>query len=191
MYYENEVFENLNFDKELFKDLQFFECDFINCTFEDCKLKDCSFRDCKFEICKITNLDSKDSNARELEFQRCTLIGINWSKLIYHGALDQVITKLEKNVLKYNVFMDMKFIKFSFSDNIILDSTFENCDLHGSSFLGDELTGTQFSNCDLRRTNFKETFGYRIDIESNKLKGADFSFPEVLSLLDSLEIKIN
>lgn len=190
MYYENEVFENLKFEKRIFKDIELFECTFINCTFEDCKLEESSFRDCRFDDCKIINLDSRESHVRELEFQKSTLIGVNWSKLIYNGVLDQVFTKLDNNILKYNVFMDMKFIKFSFSNNTILDSTFENCDLRESSFLGSELTGTQFSSCDLRKGNFKEAFGYKVDIDTNRLKGANFSFPEVLSLLDSLEIKV-
>lgn len=33
--------------------------------------------------------------------------------------------------------------------------------------------------------------GYQINIHTNKLKGAKFSFPEVVSLLSVLDIKID
>lgn len=40
------------------------------------------------------------------------------------------------------------------------------------------------------KCDFRESTGYEIDINTNMLKDAKFSFPEVVSLLDSLEIKI-
>ena len=67
---------------------------------------------------------------------------------------------------------------------------FEECDLQESNFRNCRLEATQFFRCDVRKADFREAKGYVIDIPSNKLRQAKFSFPEVVSLLDSLEIKI-
>lgn len=73
---------------------------------------------------------------------------------------------------------------------MIQESIFEECDLQESNFRNCRLEATQFFRCDVRKADFREAKGYVIDIPSNKLRQAKFSFPEVVSLLDSLEIKI-
>lgn len=68
---------------------------------------------------------------------------------------------------------------------------FEECNLKDSSFEKSLLNTTQFTNRDLRGADFREATGYQIDINTNKLKGAKFSFPEVINLLSGLEINID
>ena len=59
-----------------------------------------------------------------------------------------------------------------------------------SSFSECKLDKTQVSDCDIRNADFRGAVGYQIDIVTNRLKGARFSFPEVVSLLNGLGIKI-
>ena len=59
----------------------------------------------------------------------------------------------------------------------------------------------RFENCtvisleakysEIKNGDFRNSSGYVIDIESNKLKQAKFSYPEVVRLLNSLEIQID
>ena len=84
--------------------------------------------------------------------------------------------------------MDIK--KFDFSGNIIHDSMFDESCLKDCKFKGCDLTQTRFNICDIRSADFRESKGYLVDITNCKIKGAKFSFPEAMSLLDSLDIKI-
>ncbi|MFR4453288.1 MAG: pentapeptide repeat-containing protein [Ruminococcus sp.] len=59
-----------------------------------------------------------------------------------------------------------------------------------SSFRNCRLERTQFDGCDIRKADFRESCGYLIDITSNKIKNAKFSYPEVVRLLDALDIQI-
>lgn len=85
----------------------------------------------------------------------------------------------------------MNLKKFDFSGNIIQESLFEECDLKESNFKNCRLEETQIHNSDIRKADFRDSRGYIIDIPSNKLKQAKFSYPDVVSLLDSLEIEID
>lgn len=67
---------------------------------------------------------------------------------------------------------------------------FDGCDLQESNFQNCRLEKTQFTRCDIRKSDFRNSSGYVIDIASNKLKQAKFSYPEVVWLLNSLEIQI-
>ena len=72
----------------------------------------------------------------------------------------------------------------------ILDSDFFNTNLMKANFEGSNLEGTRFDSCNLNEASFKNTKNYQIDINRNKVKNAKFSFPEVISLLDVFNIKI-
>lgn len=85
----------------------------------------------------------------------------------------------------------MTFIKFDFSGNSIQESVFEQCNLTESNFQGCRLEKTQFYKCDIRTADFRNAAGYMIDITSNNLTNARFSYPDVIHLLDSLQIKID
>jgi uncharacterized protein YjbI with pentapeptide repeats len=93
--------------------------------------------------------------------------------------------------MKYNSFIEMPFRKFDFSGNIIQESIFEECDLQESNFKDCRLEATQFFKCNIRKADFRDAKGYAIDVSSSKIKQAKFSYPEVMSLLASLEIKID
>lgn len=92
---------------------------------------------------------------------------------------------------KYSEIKNGDFRKADFSDNIIQESMFDGCDLQESNFQNCRLEKTQFTRCDIRKSDFRNSSGYVIDIASNKLKQAKFSYPEVVRLLNSLEIQID
>ena len=62
--------------------------------------------------------------------------------------------------------------------------------LAGASFYGVRLGGTRFTRCDLQKADLRTAEEYAIDLETNKLKGARFSFPDVVRLLDGTGIVI-
>lgn len=191
-YWEEQVIKDKKYQDVTMEQYKFTDCTFENCSFEDCRVMNCIFVNCRFYNCNIISLSSKYSEVKNAAFRKCNLIGIHcWNELLPVGKYAHAIDKLEGCYLKYNSFLEMPFRKFDFSGNIIQESMFEECDLQESSFRDCRLEATQFFRCDIRKADFREAKGYVIDIPSNKLKQAKFSFPEVTSLLTSLEIKID
>ena len=191
-YYEEQVIKDQKYQSITIEQSQFIDCTFENCSFEDCTVTGCAFINCRFYKCSIISITSKHSEVKNAVFQKCNLIGIHcWNELMPAGKFAHAIDKLEDCYIKYNSFIEMPFRKFDFSSNIIQESVFEECDLQEGNFSDCRLEATRFFGCDIRKADFREAKGYVIDIPSNKMKQAKFSYPEVTSLLESLEIKID
>ncbi len=190
-YYEEQSIKNKKFQNTIIENCTFADCNFENCTFESCQIKNCFFVNCKFQNCNIISLTSKHSEIKNAAFKKCNLIGVHWNELLPTGKYAHCIDCLKDCYLKYNTFAEMSFIKFDFSTNIIQECMFEECNLQESSFKDCRLEATEIYRCDIRKADFRGAMGYVIDISSNKLKQAKFSFPEVVNLLNTLEIKID
>lgn len=189
-YQDNEIFKNINIQNEKIVDIEFVDCTFENCNIENCVVEDCKFTDCAFLNCKIANLSSEHNSMMDSNFKKCILIGINWNTF-FGGGYIMPINELSECHLKYNNFVEMNFDKFDFSQNFIISSMFADCSLVESNFVDCKLDNTEFFRCDLSKSNFKGALGYLIDISTNKLKGAKFSFPEVVNLLNGIGIVID
>lgn len=169
---------------------KFLDCSFENCTFEEGTLIGCKFINCRFDQCTIISLKSKYSEIKNAVFHKCNLVGIHWHTLLPSGKYPYAVNALENCCIKYNTFTEMNFTKFNFSDSIILESLFENCNLTECNFKNCRLEGTQFFKCNLQKADFRDAKGYVIDIHNNQMKAARFSFPDVIRLLETLNIKI-
>lgn len=189
--YEEQVFKGKNLKEVSIEHHNFVDCHFDDCYFEACRIISCSFTNCRFTNCDIISLSSEHSEVKGAVFQKCNLIGVHWEKLSPANKYLHSIDKFSHCYLKYNFFVDMNLKSFDFSTNVIQESIFEKCNLSESNFNDCNLESTQFVGCDIRKSDFREARGYSIDISTNKLKAARFSFPEVVRLLDSLEIKID
>ena len=189
-YIEGRIFAEKNFQQTVIENYEFADCDFENCKFEECKIIGCIFKSCRFDNCTVITLNSQHSEVKNVSLKNCNLIGVHWEELLPSGRYAYAMERMEKCYLKYNSFVDMSFVKFDFSGNFIQESRFENCNLAESSFRNCRLERTQFDGCDIRNADFRESCGYLIDITSNKIKNAKFSYPEVVRLLDALDIQI-
>ncbi len=189
-----QTYSNRTFTEIVKEHTNIINCEFIDCIFENCKFLDCIFIGCTFSGCKfidssITNMQTKETHMLFNIFSECTLVGIQWTNL-QSGSISFPIQKLNKCYLKYNNFENMNFKKFDFIQSSILESVFENCNLAESNFKNCELKNTEFSGCDLRKSDFRKATGYNINLATNRIKGARFSYPEVINLLNPFEIVI-
>lgn len=191
-YYEEQLIKDQKYQNITKEHGKFIDCTFENCAFEDCKIINCAFVNCNFYNCNFISITSQHSEVKNAAFQKCNLIGIHcWSELLPAGNYAHTIKDLKNCCMKYNSFIEIPFRRFDFSGNIIQESIFEDCDLQESNFQDCRLESTQFFRCDIRKADFRDAKGYVIDIPSNKMKQAKFSYPEVTSLLNSLEITID
>lgn len=190
-YYEGSAFENKIYENEVFEEYKFIDCTFIECLLDNCNFINCAFTDCKFIKCRIINPKTDYSKIKYAEFIECSLTGIDWSDLKSNNLLSEPISIIKNCRLKYNTFTGIVFKKFDFSNSEIISCMFADCELKENNFKNCKLTDTEFFKCNISKSDFRGATGYNIDIMTNRMKGAKFSYPEVLSLLNILEINID
>lgn len=188
---EEQLFENLKLEKEIIKDCKFSDCEFVNCTFDGCTLQGTVLLGCRFKKCSIINLAVSSSHMSHGEFFSCSFVGINWGDLMPTGKFARPISSFQDCRFKFNTFNGIPLMKFDFSNSVIVDTMFADCTMAESNFSGCDLERTEFFQCDLKKANFRNARGYQIDITSCKVKGAAFSFPEAINLLNVLGVKID
>ena len=118
------------------------------------------------------------------------LRSIAWGGLQGRSALVQPFGRAEQCEFRYNEFSGMALKQFDFSKCTFGDCVFDDCKLAGADFRGVALSSTAFSRCDLQKADFREATGYRIDPSDNQMKGARFSFPDVIALLNGFGLVI-
>ena len=190
-YFEEEIFEGKSISGDLLENLHFSACRFIDCRFEQVTLLNCHFSNCDFKNCHIISPRCLQSTLEAGFFRDCNLIGLDWWSLRSKNLLAQPFVKIQNSYLKYNTFVNLNLKKFDFRESQIEESSFEDCQLTEALFSSCSLNGTTYLDCDLRKANFKEAKGYLIDVTRNLIKEAQFSYPEALTLLDSLGIIVD
>lgn len=188
-YVENQKFENKKITK--LDNIQFNECIFINCSFENCECKNTQFHECTFEKSKLVRIGFVHSQMRNCSFHSCECIGLSFGNVVPHGSIDTVIHECKNTYFKYCMFQVMKLVKFQGVTNVFEQCSFHQCDLRQANFKDCQLLNSDFQHSNLSKADFRESYGYIIDPKDNQLKGAMFSIPEVLHLLDSFGIKID
>lgn len=187
---ESQEFINIELYGERIDGIRFYDCIFKDCKFEDMTVENCDFLDCTFENSSIVNIHNKNTVIKTVSFYETNLIGVNWSEFVSDMGYSRPIYKIKDSFLKYNTFHEMDLKKNDFSKNVFHDCTFESCDLEETKFKDCDMKNTQIHNSNLKHTDFRGAKDYYIDIESNWLTKAKFSFPEVTNLLESLDIDI-
>jgi uncharacterized protein YjbI with pentapeptide repeats len=187
--------ETYTHDRE-FDQIDFTESSLIKGEYEKCTFDNCNFNEC--DLSKFKFID-------------CNFIGCNLSS-----------AKINNTVLQEVKFKGCKLLGLQFDscDDFILSFSFENCQLHYSSFFKTkikktifknstlhqvdfseaDLTGVIFENCNLENTLFNKTildkadfqtaYGFSIDPEINKIRKAKFSSIGIKGLLDKYDIEI-
>jgi uncharacterized protein YjbI with pentapeptide repeats len=82
--------------------------------------------------------------------------------------------------MRQAAFPGCKLKECYFNDTCLIEADFRETDL----------LGTLFHNSDLSKADFSGSKNYQIDVRTNKVKKAKFSFPEAIGLLQGFEIEI-
>ncbi len=189
--FDGKQFRNLELAGEVFSDLSFCDCAFVGCTVEGCRFVNCAFSDCVFTGCRFTTNKGAASEMRSSVFEGCALSGVDWVEWTSDSRYFLPFSSFAGCRLRYNNFVELNLNRFTFSGNDVTDSFFSECRLCSSVFSGCNLSKTEFFRCDLSGAEFGEAVGYRVDIITNKVKGAHFTLPDALGLLRGLDIKID
>lgn len=183
---EKEVIESKNFSRKSFEGYSYVSCTFKHCNFSESNFRNAKFSFCIFINCNLSLLTLDGCRFQEIEFIECKILGAKFFKCekTFFSPL------FRKCILHYCNFSDLKMKKISFLECDMKENHFHNASLVEASFQASNLMGTLFHHCDLSKADFSTAIQYRIDLQTNKIKKAKFSLPEVLNLLECFDITI-
>jgi uncharacterized protein YjbI with pentapeptide repeats len=186
---EENFLENQSFTEDNFKlfipDAEFESCQFNSINFSEIKFNNIKFIDCTFNKCNLSNVSLKKCSLRDVKFVGCKLIGINWcecSTLIHPEFIE--------SQLDYSVFQGLILSKIKFDRSSLRDVDFSHANLSKTSLTGTLLKNSQFLHANLTGADLRGARDYFIDIKVTNVKKTKFSMPEVLALLDALDVVI-
>ncbi len=183
--YYKDRFTTHSLTAENIEKVTFDECTFIDCRFVDCKFEKCVFIECEFQQSVISAIDPVSSRFLRPKFNRCKVIGIDWSK----------INKLENASfiecqLDYSNFSSLQIPRTKMIKCSAKEVRFTETDLSDGVFTDTDFQGSTFFKTNLSHADFRGAKNYSIDVSNNVIKKARFTLPEALSLLYGLDIEI-
>lgn len=184
-YYIQETFFNVSLADEAVESIEFEECGFNGCSFISCKFLRCKFINCKFYDCITSAINSVDSIISDISFDRCKVIGWDWTKASQLHGLS--FTGCQLN---YSNFAALKLSGIKMISCDAKEVNFNGTDLRDGIFTGTDLERSIFHKTNLTKADLRGAFNYTIDARNNTLKKTRFSLPDALSLLNSLDIII-
>jgi fluoroquinolone resistance protein len=187
--YTDRTFKRVEARGQTFEHREFYDCTFVDCAFAEsvwqrCRLSNCTFRDCDLSLVKVP-----DSAFRDVQFERCKVIGVDWTAAAWGpkgGVLNAV--RFSACVINYSTFIGLSLHKIAFAGCTAKDVDFAEADLTHADFRRADLTDSRFWQTNLTGADFTGATNYAINASINTLKGTRFSLPEAIALLHSLDI---
>ena len=189
--YVDKTFSQLVLEESLVEHVEFQNCQFKQCKFIGVTFSKVKFTDCDFELSDLSLSKFPGCKFSEVSFKQSKLAGINWTELSWP------LVKLASPLYFYESNLShSSFFGLTLTDLIIEgckahDVDFRETNLNHASFVGTDLQNSLFMHTKLKHADFTNAVNYNIDIQCNMVTKACFSFPDVIALLNHLDIKIN
>ena len=182
----NLKFERINFNETPLTKIEYENCTFTGSIFSKIDFGNMQFTDCDFTDCDLSMTEFNNTALRGCSFTGCKMIGSNFTNFNKLGLnVEFNDSKIDFSTFAEQLLSRTKFIKCSliecdFSDTDLSQSVFEQCDLGRTIFI----------NTNIEKADFRTSFNYQINPNTNRIKGAKFSRFEVTGLLDCYNIVI-
>ena len=183
---EGEAFDKLDCANGKLPAKEFDECTFTNCDLKSVDLGYVSFLDCEFVNCDLSNAKINNTAFKEVKFSQCKLLGLHF------GQSNPFLLSLgfEQCVLNLSSFYSLKLKGIEFDECSAKEVDFAGADLSESTFKDCDLLGALFENTNLQSADFRTSYNYDIDPETNRIKKAKFSKERLSGLLSKYDIVI-
>ncbi|KTD58645.1 Pentapeptide repeats (8 copies) [Legionella sainthelensi] len=189
--YSEQTFTELTIKKEQIELITFEHCRFKQCKFIETVFRNTKFIDCDFESCDLSLSKFPNCKFSEVSFNHSKLIGINWTELNWP------LVKLTSPLYFYNSnvshssFFGLELADLQMEECKAHEVDFRETNLSHAHFTGTDLLDSLFVHTNLTSADLTNAINYGINPNENRIKNAHFSFPEVITLLNYFEIKIN
>ncbi|MEO6316386.1 MAG: pentapeptide repeat-containing protein [Chitinophagaceae bacterium] len=186
IFYEEKIFEGVDFTEKNPSGRTFTDCTFINCDFSKADLTNDDFMDCHFQLCNCSLAVLENTGIKNVRFTACKLVGIDFSRCNNFNFSPS----FENCPMDYSSFFQKKMKKTLFADCSLKDTDFTETDLTGAVFKNCNLLQAAFVHAVLEKADFRTATNYALDPEMNKIKKAKFSYSGIAGLLAKYDIDI-
>lgn len=185
--FSEETFSGLSLSGPEPRSRHFEDCRFVECRITERAFRVGSFLHCVFENCDLSNWQIEGLRFVDVRFKSSKLVGLDWTS-VKSDPLTSV--GFEDCALDY-----ADFSRFRLKDGLlkscsVRDVNFSRTDLSGADCRDSDFTGSTFDETNLQKADLRGARGYGIDARRNRVKGARFSLPDALGLLEALEVKV-
>jgi fluoroquinolone resistance protein len=190
-----QLLEGESFDDQTFVGLELSRADladklFAGCTFRNVKLSESRWsrarlEECVFEACDLTRLAPAEMALRGVQFNRCKMMGIDWSGVGQYPDLSFADCNLD-----YSSFTSLRLRKTPFVRCSLVEASFVDADLTEARFDSCRFTGARFERCDLRKASFGGAQELLLDPATNQVRGASIPVETALVLAVSFGFKV-
>jgi uncharacterized protein YjbI with pentapeptide repeats len=185
-YFEDEVYEGINYAEKGLPKGGYETCTFVNCDFSNSDLSHISFADCEFKSCNWSMVNLAQATLNDVRFTDCKMLGLN-----YEQCSEYLFTvRFDNCVLNFSSFYKRVLKKTRFMDCTMQEVDFTDCDCSGSEFGNCDLKDAKFENTNLEKSDLSTAYNYTIDPTMNKIKKAKFSLAGLPGLLAGYDITI-
>lgn len=164
--YENCRFINCNLPNSDLSGISFIECEFDNCDFSSSKLYDTSFKSVSFSKSKLVGLRFENCNPFLFSVE---FVGCNLNLSSFYQVVPKTIS-----------FKDCNLKEVDFTQANLTETIFDSCDLDQAIF----------NQTTLEKADFKTSYNFLIDPETNSIIKAKFSLQGLPGLLHKYDLDI-
>lgn len=186
-YIDEQIFKNVNYAEKHLEIAEYEYCTFTNCNFSNVVLSEVKFSECEFLDCNFSNANLTNLSLQDVKFKNCKMLGLQFDGCNQFGFS----ANFDTCQLDHSIFYKMKLNRSSFINSQLNAVDFSEADLKKSKLVGCNLMEATFQNTILEMADLRNATNYSINPEENRIKGAKFSLPEVVGLLDKYDIKID
>jgi uncharacterized protein YjbI with pentapeptide repeats len=162
-------------------------CLFSNCDFSNADLAERKFINCRFTGCNLSLARIVKTVFQDVIFKDCKMLGLRFDQCSHFG----LSFGFENCILNHASFYGVKIKGTQFRNTHLQEADFTDSDLSGVVFENCDLSRAIFENTNLVKADFSSAYNYSLDPEQNEIKGAFFTLPEVIGLLDKYNIRID
>lgn len=188
--YLSQQFRGIDLSYEEMQSIEFESCVFTDCNFSEAEFNKCKFVDCQFVSCNLSVVNPGYSKFRDVVFERCKLVGVDWTKASWSSFVVSSPIKFYRCILNDSSFFGLNLEKIVIEDCKAHDVDFRDGNFSEANFTYTDFTSSLFNKTNLTASDFTEATNYNIDIFLNEIKRAKFSRFEAIRLLDGLEIEL-
>lgn len=186
-YLSDQTFSNLDFSNSKLEAKEYDQCVFNSCNFSESNLSEVKFIECEFNDCNLSNANLSKTGFQDVTMKNCKLLGLHFE----HCSNFSFEIRFENSQLDYSSFYTMKLKHCSFNDCNLQGADFTEADLNNVTIKACNLLNAIFDNTLLEKADLRSSINYSIDPENNYIRGAKFSLPAAIGLLDKYQLDIN
>lgn len=189
-YYADQTFKGITWERSQLVSVEFDECTFIDCSFVESQFVNCKFSECTFQRCDLTMAQLAGSLFASPVFEESKLVGIDWTLAAWPPLRLQNALRFSRCAMGHSTFIGLKLSRMQLTDCTAANVDFREADLSKVDFSGTDLSASMFHHTELAGADLSRARNYQIRPADNNLKGAKFSLPEAITLLQNLGIKL-